>query len=178
MESTTPERPYENRVNWRNTQSRLDARVSPGAQWTDTSNSFNHAPPADNPRCSNEEPSTYQPKQSASHPKQWCHHRPLCCLATHLMAAISVYVQPPRKKMVVVLVCSREEARTTKSVHKKGTVPSKQRTSDNRARVHLTHRDQPLRYKIYSFSGNACQYIFEPFPSQNRMRLHLRCRAA
>jgi len=40
------------------------------------------------------------------------HHKPLFCLATHRMAAISVYVQPPRKKTAVVLACSLEEAKT------------------------------------------------------------------
>jgi len=39
------------------------------------------------------------------------HYAPLFCLATHRMAAISVYVQPPRKKTAVVLACSLEEAK-------------------------------------------------------------------
>jgi len=43
--------------------------------------------------------------------KRRIHHKPLFCLATHRMAAISVYVQPPRKKTVVVLLCSLEEAK-------------------------------------------------------------------
>ena len=47
------------------------------------------------------------------HSKYKCRirHAPLFCLATHRMAAISVYVQPPRKKTTVVLVCSLEEAK-------------------------------------------------------------------
>ena len=43
--------------------------------------------------------------------KHRIYHKPLFCLATHRMAAISVYVQPPRKKTVVVLACSLDEAK-------------------------------------------------------------------